>query len=73
MHFRECRLFLGHDSGISHLAAACGVPCVLLFGPTDPATWAPPGPHVHVVRRDPDLTSITVADVLAALSHLGVR
>ena len=36
-----CRAFLGHDSGISHLAAACGVPCRLFFGPTDPATWAP--------------------------------
>ncbi|MBK8094458.1 MAG: hypothetical protein IPK32_21480 [Verrucomicrobiaceae bacterium] len=29
--------FFGHDSGISHLAAACGVPSLLLFGPTDPA------------------------------------
>jgi heptosyltransferase III len=33
-HFAQCRLFLGHDSGISHLAAACGARCVLLFGPT---------------------------------------
>src|SRR6185295_17394974 len=35
------RLFLGHDSGVSHLAAACGPPCVLLFGPTDATVWAP--------------------------------
>lgn len=65
-HFQNCRLFLGHDSGISHLAAACGVPCVLLFGPTDPTMWAPPGEHVHVLRRGPDLTAIGVDDVLAA-------
>lgn len=39
-----CTAFLGHDSGISHLAAACGVPSLLLFGPTDPAVWAPPQP-----------------------------
>lgn len=45
-----CRLFLGHDSGISHLASACGLPCVLLFGPTDPATWAPPQSKVQVLR-----------------------
>ncbi|MEQ1748397.1 MAG: glycosyltransferase family 9 protein [Prosthecobacter sp.] len=45
-----CQLFLGHDSGISHLASACGVPCVLLFGPTDPATWAPPQSGVLVLR-----------------------
>lgn len=62
-----CRLFLGHDSGISHLAAACGVPSVLLFGPTDPAMWAPPAPHVRVLQRGSSLDAITVADVLAAV------
>jgi heptosyltransferase-2 len=63
---RKCRLFLGHDSGVSHLAAAVGLPCVLLFGPTDPAMWAPPGPQVRVIRRDPTLNHIGVQDVLAA-------
>jgi heptosyltransferase-2 len=46
----RCRLFLGHDSGISHLAAAVGTPCVLLFGPTDPAVWAPAHGHVAVIE-----------------------
>lgn len=64
----SCRLFLGHDSGISHLAAACGVPCVLLFGPTDPATWAPPAPHVRVLRNGADLAAISVDEVLAAIA-----
>ncbi len=36
-------VYLGNDSGISHLAAACGVPCVVLFGPTDARVWAPRG------------------------------
>ena len=36
-------LFIGNDSGCSHLAAALGVPTVALFGPTDPQTWAPRG------------------------------
>ncbi len=49
---QECRLFLGHDSGVAHLAAACGVPCRILFGPTDPAVWAPLGNHVRVLRAD---------------------
>ena len=44
------RLFLGHDSGISHLAAAVGARCVLLFGPTDPAVWAPANPRVTVLQ-----------------------
>ncbi|MEX2045445.1 MAG: glycosyltransferase family 9 protein [Opitutus sp.] len=60
------RLFIGHDSGISHLAAACGVPCILLFGPTDPAMWAPRGANVRVIRHGPDLESISVAEVHAA-------
>jgi ADP-heptose:LPS heptosyltransferase len=63
----RCRLFIGHDSGVSHLAAACGVPCVLLFGPTDPAVWAPPGPHVRVIRRGPEMNAISVDDVRALL------
>jgi ADP-heptose:LPS heptosyltransferase len=36
-------LFIGNDSGISHLAAALGVPTLAIFGPTDPAVWAPRG------------------------------
>jgi ADP-heptose:LPS heptosyltransferase len=36
-------LFLGNDSGISHLAAALGVPTIAIFGPTDPLCWAPRG------------------------------
>ena len=63
----RCRLFLGHDSGVSHLVAAVGTPCVLLFGPTDPAMWAPPGDHVRVLRRGPILDTISVDDVLAAV------
>ena len=40
-------LYLGHDSGISHLAGWSGVKCGLLFGPTDPAIWSPPGERVR--------------------------
>lgn len=46
-----CTAFLGHDSGISHLAAACGVPSLLLFGPTDPDIWSPPQPWVRFLRN----------------------
>lgn len=66
-HLGHCRLFLGHDSGISHLAAACGVPSVLLFGPTEPAIWAPPAPHVRVVRPGTSMAAITAADVRRAV------
>lgn len=65
----SCRLFLGHDSGISHLAAACGVPSVLLFGPTEPTLWAPPAAHVSVLRRGEDLRSIMVDEVLQTVNR----
>jgi heptosyltransferase-2 len=42
----RCALFIGHDSGISHIAAAVGVRCLLMFGPTDPEVWAPANPQV---------------------------
>jgi heptosyltransferase III len=61
------RRFGGHDSGVSHLAAAVGTPSVVLFGPTEPRIWAPPGEHVQVIRRGPSLDSIPVETVLAAL------
>lgn len=47
----SCRAFVGHDSGISHLAAACGLPCLLFFGPTDSTVWAPRGSGVNVVAE----------------------
>jgi heptosyltransferase-2 len=43
-------LFVGNDSGASHLAAAAGAPTLALFGPTDPALWAPLGPRVRSIR-----------------------
>lgn len=63
----KCHAFLGHDSGISHLASACGVPCLLLFGPTDPELWAPPQAGVRVVRApEADLARLPPAGVMEA-------
>ena len=45
-------VYLGNDSGISHLAAALGVRTVALFGPSDPRQWAPRGARVTVLRRN---------------------
>ncbi len=46
----EQSTFIGHDSGISHLAAAVGANCILLFGPTAPNIWAPCNNNVRVLR-----------------------
>jgi heptosyltransferase III len=65
---REAVLFLGHDTGVTHLAAAAGTSTVALFGPTDPAIWAPKGEHV-LLARSPDqamdgLSARTVYDLI---------
>jgi ADP-heptose:LPS heptosyltransferase len=46
----RAKLYIGNDSGITHLAAAVGTPVLAIFGPTDPAVWAPRGAHVRVVK-----------------------
>jgi heptosyltransferase-3 len=67
----RCAVFLGHDSGISHLAAAVGTRCILLFGPTDPAIWAPANPDVKVIQApDEDMSNLPVAFVSEALKPL---
>lgn len=64
------RAFLGHDSGVSHLAACAGTPSLLLFGPTDPAIWKPPAANVRALRPVDGLGSLSVPDVLAAVRPL---
>jgi len=56
----QARVYLGNDSGIAHLAAAVGVPVVAIFLTTDPAVWAPRGPHVRVLRS-PDVGQVVGA------------
>ena len=64
----EC-VFVGHDSGISHLAGAAGAKCLVLFGATDPAVWAPPGDNVRVIRApDGDLNRLSVDQVFSELT-----
>ncbi len=46
---RHCRVFIGGDTGPTHLAAQLGVPTIALFGPTDPGVWGPVGPRVRVI------------------------
>jgi len=82
---RRTDLFVGGDTGPTHLAAALAVPVVALFGPTDPARNGPWGPGVCKVLRDPasvtsykrrdevdaGLARIAVEDVLEAIENTG--
>ena len=60
-------LFVGNDSGPAHMAAAFGVPSVIIFGPSDPAIWGPWRTTGEVVAMDSG-----VSHVLGALQRLRV-
>ena len=46
----RARLYLGNDSGVTHLAAAMGVPVIALFGPSNEVQWGPVGAGVRILR-----------------------
>ena len=66
---RTASVFIGNDSGPSHLAGVMGLPTVALFGPTDPAVWKPMGPRVRVLHR-PALETISLDDVMGEVKSL---
>jgi ADP-heptose:LPS heptosyltransferase len=45
---RSCRIFIGNDSGLMHLAAAAGTPTLGLFGRSMASEYAPAGPHTAI-------------------------
>jgi len=67
----RCGMFIGHDTGPSHLAAQMGVRSIVLFGPTCPRLWAPQGPAVKVLAPavSSSMTWLSVEDVVAAASE----
>lgn len=72
---RGATLYVGNDSGATHLAAAVRTgPTVALFGPTDPAVWAPRGQHVTTIRAEPPTTeglaSLPLSTVEEAISRV---
>jgi len=64
-------LFIGNDSGPAHIAAAFGIPVVVLFGPSDPVTWSPWRTESKVLTS-PDITNISTHQVLAAIGSLPI-
>jgi heptosyltransferase-3 len=70
----RCQVVVGHDSGITHLAAAVGTTTLALFGPTDPFVWGPRSPRACVLWPDPPgpltLATLTPALVVQTLDAL---
>ncbi len=65
-----CAAFIGHDSGITHLAAALGLPGLVLWGDTNEAVWRPNSPCMTVLRVHGGLARLDVATVLGRLNDL---
>jgi lipopolysaccharide heptosyltransferase III len=66
----ENSIFVGHDSGISHLAAAAGAKCILLFGPTNPEVWAPKNENVQMIQAPSgDMSSLRFEAIRDALMY----
>jgi hypothetical protein len=69
-HLAGASVFVGNDSGPTHLAAQLATPTVALFGPTDPRVWAPLGPAVRVLAP-PHPQSMDWLEIDAAIDAVG--
>ena len=66
---QRAALFVGNDSGLGHLAAACNTPTLTVFGPGDPARYHPWQPRARWVQSDSgDIADVPVEVVAAAIA-----
>ncbi len=65
-------LFIGNDSGPAHVAAAFGVPSVVLFGPSNPSIWGPWRTESEIVVAPEGLAAVPVTRVIAAVERLRI-
>ena len=64
----NCAAFLGHDSGITHLAAAVGLPLYVLWGDSAEAIWRPQAERLTILRHPSGLKELPVKQVLDCLA-----
>ena len=67
---QSCAAFVGHDSGITHLAAAVGLPCVVLWADTLEEIWRPQGERLVVLKEITGVRAISVEQVMNELRKL---
>ncbi|MCU0786762.1 MAG: glycosyltransferase family 9 protein [Verrucomicrobia bacterium] len=65
-----CAAFVGHDSGITHIAAALGLPCVVLWPETNEAIWRPQGERIRLLKGPRGLRALDVDWVFDELQQL---
>jgi ADP-heptose:LPS heptosyltransferase len=69
----EASLFVGNDSGPAHIAAAYGVPCVVVFGPTDPAVWFPWRTECRTLQMPGGIQEVSLHQVIEAVDAVKPR
>ena len=67
---QSCQAFIGHDSGISHLAAAVGLPGLVLWSDTVEAIWRPKSTRMEIVRHPRSLAELSGAQVVAEVQKI---
>lgn len=67
---RDASLFVGNDSGPAHVAAAFGLPLVVLFGPSDAEVWAPWRTVGKVLKANGPIAGIPVSDVIRGIERV---
>lgn len=67
INLRQCDVFIGHDSGITHLAAAVGIKGIVLWGPTSIDIWRPRSDKFIILHKPYGINSITVDEVIESL------
>jgi ADP-heptose:LPS heptosyltransferase len=65
-------LFIGNDSGPAHMAAAFGVPSVVIFAASDPVVWAPWRTQAEVLVAKHGIGKLQVKEVMQAVERLRV-
>jgi heptosyltransferase-2 len=65
-----CSGFIGHDSGISHLAGAVGLPGLILWGETAEEVWRPPSEKIVVLREPGSLADLDLERVVEQVRRL---
>ncbi|MEY2427802.1 MAG: heptosyltransferase [Verrucomicrobiota bacterium] len=64
---QQCAAFVGHDSGITHLAAAIGLPGLVLWADTPEEIWRPPSEKMIVVHHPKGLAGLEAREVMKQL------
>jgi ADP-heptose:LPS heptosyltransferase len=61
-HLKKCKIFIGNDSGLMHIASASGIPTLGLFGPSLESRYAPRGNNAHYIRTKKTFNQLTGAN-----------